>query len=389
MGDRAGGRRLAIFGAGHVHVELIRRLGPIARAGAEVTIVEPEDFWYSGLATGVLGGRYEVELDRVDVARLARRAGAWLIRDRVEEIDPAARVARLAGGGTLGYDLAALDLGSTVPADRVPGLAEHAFAVKPIRRLAELRADLARRFRARPLGDGDAHARDPDGGDGPLRVLVIGGGATACELAGNVRALAERHRAPIAVTLASSGARLLPGFPEGAARAVSEALGRWAGITVRTGSTVDRVGPGEAVLAGGDRLPFDVAIAANGLTAHPLVARLGLPTSEGGRLLIDPHLRSVAEPTLFAGGDCATLAGVDLPRIGVVAIRQAPVLAHNLLASLRGRPLRRYRPRRHHLLILNLGDGTGLACFGPLWHRGRAMLWLKEVLDCSFLRRLG
>lgn len=387
MKTEPGGRRLAIFGAGHVHVELIRRLGPIVRAGAEVTVVEPEDFWYSGLATGMLGGRHEVELDRVDVARLARQAGARLIRDRVEAIDPAARVARLAGGGTLAYDLAALDLGSRVPVDRVEGLAEHAFAVKPIRRLAELRADLSRRFRSRPSGNGD----DPDhgAGGGPTRVLVIGGGATACELAGNVRALADRLHAPVAVTIASSGDRLLPGFPEGAARAVSEALGRGGDITLRAGSPVDRVEPGEAVLASGDRLPFDVGIAAIGLTAPPLIAGLGLPTSEDGRLLIDPHLRSVSEPTLFAGGDCATMPGVDLPRIGVVAVRQAPVLAHNLRASLLGRPLRRYRPRRHHLLILNLGDGTGLACFGPLWHRGRSMLWWKDALDRSFLRRLG
>jgi NADH dehydrogenase FAD-containing subunit len=377
----ANGRRLAIIGAGHVHVELIRRLGPIVDAGAEVTVVEPEDFWYSGLATGMLGGRYEVERDRVDVESLTRRAGARFVRDRVEAIEPAARVAHLAGGGSLHYDLAALDLGSRVPVDRIEGLAQHAFAVKPIRRLAELRADLSRRVRSRGEGDGKE--------DGPPRVLLVGGGATACEMAGNLRALADHLHSTISVTIVTSGDRLLRSFPEGASRAAVDSFERRGEIAIRTGSPVDRVEPGEAVLADGDRIGFDVVVAAIGLTAPPLVARLGLPTSDDGRLLIDPRLRSIAEPSIFAGGDCATLVGVDLPRIGVVAIRQAPVLAHNLRASLLGRPLRSYRPRRNHLLILNLGDGTGLAVYGPFWHRGRSMLWWKDALDRSFLRRLG
>jgi NADH dehydrogenase FAD-containing subunit len=372
-------------------MELIRRLGPIVRAGAEVTVIEPEDFWYSGLATGMLGGRYEVESDRIDVASFTRRAGARFIRDRVESIDPVGRVARLSGGGSLHYDLAALDLGSRVPVDRIEGLAEHGFAVKPIRQLAELRADLTRRVRMR--GDANAGGNVDGiagaGADGRPRVLVIGGGATACELAGNIRALANRLGETITVAIASSGDRLLPSFPEGAARAVADAFVLRGGIDVRTGSPVNRIEPGEAVLANGDRIGFDVLVAAIGLTAPPLIACLGLPTSEDGRLLIDPHLRSIAEPSIFAGGDCATLLGVDLPQIGVVAIRQAPVLAHNLRAALLGRSLRCYRPRRHHLLILNLGDGTGLAVYGPLWHRGRSMLWWKDALDRSFLSRFG
>ena len=72
--------------------------------------------------------------------------------------------------------------------------------------------------------------------------------------------------------------------------------------------------------------------------------------------------------------------------VGVYAVREAPVLCHNLLASLGGRPLRRFRPRRRFLLILNLGDGTGLLTWGPFsWH-SRLAFWLKDRIDCAFLR---
>ena len=371
------GRRLAIIGAGHAHSELIRRLRPLTKAGVEATVIAPEDFWYSGLATGMLGGRFDVELDRIDVAKLCRGVGARLLRDRVESIDPNARVIHLSSGNSLLYDLAALDVGSRVPVERVEGLAEFAFATKPIRRLAELRADLARRFRGR------------NGNDGPIRVLVIGGGATACEITANIRALADRFAAPISITMVSARDRLLPTFPEPASRSLTEALVRRGGITIRTGSSVRRLAISEATLDNGDRLGFDVAVAAIGLVAPVLIGRIGLPTARDGRLLIDDSLRSVAANSLFASGDCATLAGTDLPRIGVIAVRQAAVLAHNLRASFLGRPLRRFRHRRHYLQILNLGDETGLASFGPFWLQGRAMLYWKDALDRTFIRRFA
>ena len=59
---------------------------------------------------------------------------------------------------------------------------------------------------------------------------------------------------------------------------------------------------------------------------------------------------------------------------------------NNLLASLRGWPLRRFRPQRRFLLILNLGDGTGLLTWGPFsWHSQLAFR-LKDRIDRAFLR---
>lgn len=371
--DRRKPGRLVIVGAGHAHLEVIRRLGRTVAAGHEATVVTPDDFWYSGLATGMLGGQYEVELDRVDVADLASRVGARLVRDEVVAVDVAERTVRTAGGQELPFDVVSLDVGSRVPTERIPGLEAVAFTVKPIGRLAALRADLARRL---------------DRGDDPVRLLVVGGGATAAEVAANARGLAARSAADgrIAVTLAADGDRLLAGFPEGARRCLERHLGR-VGVDVRPGAPIVAVEDGAAVTAAGDRLGFDVLVAATGLVPPPLVGRLGLPTDRAGALLVDDCLRSVAAPSVFGGGDCVRVRGRDLPRIGVVAVRQAKVLSHNLRAALEGRRLRRYRPQRRFLLILNLGDGTGLARWGPLWRHGRSMLRWKEHLDAGFLRR--
>jgi NADH dehydrogenase FAD-containing subunit len=110
---------------------------------------------------------------------------------------------------------------------------------------------------------------------------------------------------------------------------------------------------------------YDFLVHATGLTPPALLRATGLPTSGDGALLVDPFLRSVADPRVFGGGDCVALQGRELAKVGVYAVREAPVLCHNLLATLQGRPLRRFLPQRRFLLILNLGDGTGLLTWGP------------------------
>jgi NADH dehydrogenase FAD-containing subunit len=64
---------------------------------------------------------------------------------------------------------------------------------------------------------------------------------------------------------------------------------------------------------------------------------------------MDEHLRSAGNPAVFAAGDCVAFQGRELPRIGVQAIRRAPVLFRNLFAALDGRGSRRFKLRRRCL----------------------------------------
>ena len=137
------------------------------------------------------------------------------------------------------------------------------------------------------------------------------------------------------------------------------------GVRLALRSPVVRVGSQAVTTAEGKQLPYDFLVHATGLTPPALLRATGLPTTADGALLVDRFLRSVADPRVFGGGDCVALQGRGLAKVGVYAVREAPVLCHNLLATLQGRPLRRFRPQRRFLLILNLGDGTGLLTGGP------------------------
>ena len=364
------GGRAVLLGAGHAHLGVLKRASGFAGRGHELVVVAPDRFWYSGLATGMLGGEYPPGLDQVDVAALAARGDARFVCGRAARVDPAARLVHLEDGPPLAYDALSLNLGSEAPA--IPGGdAPDVYAVKPIRRLWELRSELERRFRDAP---GDA-----------VRVALAGGGVTAFELAANVAALAARRGGRVEVTILAAGAEALERLPSAAARRVLGAL-RGRGAVLRTGARVARIDGGRAALEGGGDVPFDLFVNATGLRPNRVIRDCGLPVDGAGALRVDARLRSVADAAVHGGGDGVAVEGHELPRVGVHAIRQAPVLRRNLLASLEGAAPRRFRPRRRYLWIMNLGDGTGLAARGGLWWHGRAAHWLKDRIDRRFLR---
>src|SRR6185503_9595539 len=85
-----------------------------------------------------------------------------------------------------------------------------------------------------------------------------------------------------------------------------------------------------------------------------------LPKSSRGYLSVRPTLQSTADVAVFAAGDAADLFGDVVPKAGVYAVRQAPVLWQNLQRFLAGTPLRTYRPQSGYLSLLNCGDGTAI-----------------------------
>ncbi len=363
---------VVLVGAGHVHLYVAAHAGEFVTKGARVVLIDPGEFWYSGLATGMLGGRYESAEDRVDAQALAETHGAEFIKDRVEAVDTSTRRLRLAGGAELAYDYLSLNVGSRVNADGIAAVADDrsVWAVKPISNLWKLREHLEARFRA----------------DETPRVAVVGGGPTGCEVAANLAALATRHHRKVHVTLLTPADRLITQDPVGAARRLQRELIR-SGVDIRTHVRVVLREGNSLIAEDGRHIPADLVVLATGLEAHPLVQTTGLPTRPKHGLRINRSLHSIADERVFAGGDCAAMEGFDLPKLGVFGVRQAACIHANLLASLERKPLIEYQPQKRFLAILNLGDGTALATWGPFWWHGRSSMWVKDFIDRRFLEK--
>ena len=370
--------RVVLVGGGHAHLEVLRDAArrPL---GAELVLVSPEPRQlYSGMMPGQLRGAYAEADLAVDLPALCRAAGARFVEAAAERVDAGAGGAavHVAGGPPIDAALVSLDVGSR-PAglDRVPGAAEHAYAVRPP---ARWRALVAR-----------AEALAAEGaGAGPLAACVVGGGAGGVELAFALDARARAAGRPPRVTLVEGGDRVLPSFGRLGAR-VRRLLER-RGVRVLTGRAVAAIEADAVALADGARVPSALTVWTAGAAAPPLVRASALPADAGGYLRVDATLRAVDGRPVWGAGDCVALDGAPwVPKAGVYAVREGPVLAHNLRAALAGARPRRYAPQRRYLVALDTADGRAFLRRGgvPLGVHARWALRLKRAIDEGFVRR--
>jgi NADH dehydrogenase FAD-containing subunit len=183
------------------------------------------------------------------------------------------------------------------------------------------------------------------------------------------------------------GSRLLARFPERVRRLALDAL-LAAGVSVMEDAHLEELGAGSARLDRGRTIQFDMAALATGVSPPELFEKSGLAVGPDGGMLVNERLQSVSYPELLGGGDCIAFKPQPLPRIGVFAVRQNPILAHNVLAKLDDGQPRVFRPGSlSNLLILNMGDSTGILHWRGFSVRSRLALRLKDWIDRRFMRR--
>ncbi len=135
----------------------------------------------------------------------------------------------------------------------------------------------------------------------------------------------------------------------------------------------------------------NVVFVAVGIRPPRLFADSGLPVGPDGGLLVDKYLRCPEHPEIFGGGDCIHYApqggpqGLD--KVGVYAVRQNPILKHNLMAALEGSEPQPFDPGGGYLLVYNLGDGSGVFWKGGWIFGGRLAFFIKDWIDRKFMRR--
>lgn len=357
-------RTLLLAGGGHAHVAVladwIRRGVP---PGARGVLLTPDrHLRYSGMVPGWLAGQHGRDEGLVDLTALAARAGMEWVKGRCVALDPAGRSVTTDSGSSIAFDCASLDTGGVGRGAALLGDDPRLIDVRPIDAFAE-------RIAAMP-----ARA--------PARVVVAGGGAGGVELAFALRNRAGAERRP-EVVLVTGADGLLPGFAEAVRSRVATAL-ILQGIVLHCAEA--RIAAGR-IMAGETSLePVDLIIAATGTAAPAWVRESGLAVDAGGFALVDAQQRSLSHPHIFAAGDVAARADRALAHSGVHAVKAGPVLAANLRSVLAGEaPQRAYRPHRHSLYLINAGDGSAIASYGPLVAEGRWVLALKHRIDKGWI----
>jgi NADH dehydrogenase FAD-containing subunit len=366
------GGHLVLIGGGHAHLTTISNIRDFTDRAHRVTVVGPGPYhYYSGMAPGMLSGFYQPQEIRFHTRKTVQDRGGHFIEDKVVRVDPFKRELTLMSGDALSYDIASFNIGSQVLNGSFSGNGRTVFQVKPIENL--LRGKTAVESRLSSLSPDEA-----------LRLVVIGGGPAGVELAGALWKLGEGSEVSIVLV---AGVELLKGHSDRVRSLAKESL-ESRGVHIMEGVRAQSLKENSLLLDDGSSLSADLAFIASGIKPNPLFFNSPVPTGEDGGLLVNDHLQSVEFPEIFGGGDCITLTGEKLARVGVYAVRQNPVLYKNLLATLEGSPLEPFNPGTpSFLLILNMSDDTAILRKGRLIWRGRTAFRLKDRIDRRFMKK--
>ena len=369
------------FGGFYAARTLERTLPPQA---ARITLVNDVNFMLytpllPGAAAGTLEPRHVVvplreELRRTDL-RLGTVVGATPERNAVQVRGVEGRVEDLS------YDQLIVALGSVSRTLPVPGLAEHAIGFKSLPEAISLRNRLLRTLEMAETLE-DWREREPW-----LTYVFVGAGYAGLEglaelqdFAADVIDLYPRCRTQgMRWILVEARDRVMPEIPPDLADFATREL-RGRGIEIRTSTTLDSVTATTATLSGGETVPTRTVVWTAGVKPHPVVARLGLPLTDGGRIDVDATMRVKGLPNVWAIGDAAAVPDparkrqAPTPPTAQHAIRQGRRVARNVAAALgRGRT----RPFRFKTkgVFVDMGQRDAVATTLGIKWRGRPA-WL-------------
>ena len=338
--------RVVIVGAGFGGIAAVKAL---TRAPVEVTIVDQHNFHtFSPLlyqvATAGLASE-DIAPNLRGIVQRARNVEARMAT--VHGVDFDRHEVLVDHGVSIPYDYLILAAGAVSSDFGVPGVAEHAFALKTLADATRVRSTVLRRF--------EEANTDPsliDGGT--LTFVVAGGGPTGVELCG---ALGELFTKVLAkdfknldvgrgqVILVEMADHLLGGFsPESQAEAKLELKLR--GVDVRLGVPIASVAPDKVELADGTVIPARTTVWAAGVKANPLADALGLAQTERGEIIVGAELTVPAHPDVFVIGDLAAVqrpGGDPYPQLAPVAMQAGRHVARTIERRTRGKPTRPFR----------------------------------------------
>lgn len=363
-------KHLVLVGGGHAHMVTLAKLHELTAAGHRVTVVGPsEHHYYSGMGPGMLGGTYTPREIRFATRHVVEKQGAGFVLDKVVRIDPQARTIFLETGQSLDYDVISFNAGSYVPEAMVVEKGGNVYPVKPIEQLMEARGKLIEMVAS-----------------GPIRVGIVGGGPSAAEISGNLLQLAAESGGQAPAVTIFCGSQLMHKFPEPVRLRVRRELKR-RGVRIIENDYVSNVQSGQIRLKSGQTHPTDFVFLALGVKPSPIFKASGLPTGPDGGLRVNRFLQCTQFPEIFGGGDCIYFEDQPLDKVGVYAVRENPVLYHNLKAALEGGELQPFNPGGDYLLIFNLGGGNGVLHKRWLTFDGRPAFIVKDFIDRRFMKK--
>ncbi|MEU6780511.1 NAD(P)/FAD-dependent oxidoreductase [Nonomuraea angiospora] len=367
-------KHILIVGGGYVGLytalRLQRRLQRELRGGeARITIIDPQSYmtyqpFLPEAAAGNLSPRHVVAPLRRILPKVR------ILNGRVTKVDHAERTVTFqppeGAPRQVAYDVIVMAAGSISRTLPIPGLTDIGIGFKAVGEA------IALRNRVLHLLDVAESTDDPEVRRKALTFVVVGAGFAGVEALAELEDMAKdstryyRNIKPsdLRWVLVEASNRVLP--------EVGPEMGKWTleqlrerGIDVKLETRLESCTDGHVILSDGSEFDAETLVWTAGVKPSPVVNDSGLPLDERGRIKCTAMLTIAGTDGAFAAGDAAGVPDVTNPGQYCApnaqhAVRQAKVLADNIVRHLRGQQLVEYR-HKYVGSVAGLGLHQGVA----------------------------
>ena len=252
--------------------------------------------------------------------------------------------------GDLHYDFLVIATGSTTNFFKFPKeVSGKMMQMKDIPQALNLRSFILENFEEALLTYDDAKKEEL------INIAIVGGGPTGVELAG---ALGEMRKnilpkdypeidfRKMQIHLFESGDRLLGAMhPENSEKALKYV--KDFGVNIWLNTMVTDFNGEELTIADGKKIKSETVIWTAGVKGNPVNGLDDESIVGGNRILVDEFCLVKNHTNIYAIGDVAAMIKENLPKghpmVAPVAIQQGEMVAKNILAQLKGKPVKPFQ----------------------------------------------
>jgi len=367
-------RKIVLLGIGHTNAHVVKKWATEPIAGCELICISKfPTATYSGMLPGTLGKQFNDHEMRIDLQALCDRAAAKLVLADTCGLNLSTGELLFSDHSPIAFDALSIGVGSMPAGWLQQCRSPLTVPIKPMQTFLQRLDDRLSAVESRQANR--------------VRVAIVGGGVAGIEIAFCLQELYQKSSSnrSIEIAIFTSSRRVADGMTNRSILRIEDLL-RKRGIQVHANHRVTLVQDDSLVTDDQTVHRCDCVIWATGAAAPPVLGKLGLPADDSGFVATSNTLQSVADPRIFAVGDAGTIMSSPAPKAGVYAVRQCPVIWHNLRAYIENKPLKTFHPQKDFLKLLNTGDGKALLQYHRLTLHADWCWHLKTWIDRRFIR---
>jgi NADH:ubiquinone reductase (H+-translocating) len=380
--------KIVILGAGYGGIITSKKLERLLKSGeADVTLINKHEYHYITTQLHKTGAGTAADRQiAMEIPELINPEKTNFIKGSVTGVDVKKQAVHLEDGQTVKYDYLLIALGFDIETFGIPGIEEHAFAIRSFRSTKAIYNQIIRQL--------NQYKEDKD--SSRLTFVVAGGGFTGVEMLGELAEglpkLCKKYDVPfeaVKIVAVEAAPSVIPFFPKESIKYTTEVLEKF-NIDMYMSTKIVECTPRKVVLENDIEIPTRTLIWSCGVKGNPIIQNCGLPV-EKGKLPIDSYLRVKGMKNIFSIGDCSLFMKDEkntLPPTAQVALQEADVCTKNIVAALRGGSLKAFE-YHHKGSVASIGNFAAVGKVGNFRLSGLFAAFMKQVIEARYLLNLG